>query len=74
MSADHLGSSDRSVDCPLVYLTITWGAAARTASVAMMVNKVNVIRQRRSRTWGGEIFYHFIMKLKFVESESGPSP
>ena len=39
-------------DCPLVYLTITWGAAARTASVAMMVNKVNVIRQSRSRTWG----------------------
>ena len=47
MSAGHLISSD----CPLVYLTITWGAAARTARVAMMVNKVNVIRQRRSRTW-----------------------
>lgn len=46
MSAGHLISSD----CPLVYLTITWGAAARTARVAMMVNKVNVIRQRRSRT------------------------
>ena len=32
------------------YLTITWGAAARTASVAMMVNKVNVIKQSLSRT------------------------
>lgn len=34
----------------LVYLTITWGAAARTASVAMMVNSVKVMRQSLSRT------------------------
>ena len=53
MSKEQLARFDHS-DCPLVYLTITWGAAARTASVAMMVNKVKVIRQRRSRTWGGE--------------------
>ena len=32
------------------YLTITWGAAARTARVAMIVNKVKVIKQSRSRT------------------------
>ena len=34
----------------LIYLTMTCGAAARTASVAMMVNSVNVIKQSRSRT------------------------
>ena len=32
------------------YLTITWGAAARTARVATIVNRVKVIKQRRSRT------------------------
>ena len=32
------------------YLTITWGAAARTARVATIVKRVKVIKQRRSRT------------------------
>lgn len=34
----------------LLYLTMTCGAAARTARVAMMVNSVKVIKQSRSRT------------------------
>ena len=33
-----------------VYLTITWGAAIRTPIVARIVNKLNVIKQRRSST------------------------
>ena len=30
---------------------MTWGAALRTATVAMMVKAVKMMRQRRSRTW-----------------------
>ena len=39
----------KTSDC-LFYLTITWGAAASTASVAIIVNRVNVIRQSLSKT------------------------
>ena len=30
---------------------MTWGAALRTATVAMMVKAVKMMRQRRSSTW-----------------------
>ena len=33
-----------------VYVTITWGAAARTATVATIVNKVKTIKHSRSST------------------------
>ena len=42
--------SERKSTPLIAYVTITWGAAARTAKVAIMVKRVNVIRQSRSST------------------------
>ena len=45
------GARSKRKSTPLIaYVTITWGAAARTAKVAIMVKRVNVIRQSRSST------------------------
>ena len=44
------GFSERKSTPLIAYVTITWGAAARTAKVAIMVKRVNVIRQSRSST------------------------